>query len=177
MDRLETARLILRPREARDYDACVALDADPEVIRYVAKPWNNETEHLAFLRQRIAMRYPPGQGYWSIFAKDSPQDFLGWIMLCPCSVAGAEVEIGWRLNRAAWGKGYASEAAAPVLAQGFEKGDMREIVADIDPANTASLRVAEKIGLDFAGLVDYDGAPAHRYAITRAAFEAGRSTP
>lgn len=172
MKTLETARLILRPRDMSDFEACVALDSDPEVIRYVAAPWRNEAEHLAFLKQRIAMRYPPGQGYWSIFAKQDPTAFLGWVMLCPCHVAGAEVEIGWRLNRAAWGRGYATEAAAPILAEGFAEGDMREIVADIHPDNHASLRVAEKIGLVFTGMVDYHGEPARRHAITRTTFEA-----
>jgi len=170
METLETARLILRPRDMGDFDACLAMDGDPEVIRYVAAPWRNEAEHFAFLKQRIAMRYPPGQGYWSIFAKEAPQAFLGWVMLCPCSVAGAEVEIGWRLNRAAWGHGYATEAAAPVLALGFAKGDMASVVADIHPDNHASLRVAEKIGLVFTGMVDYHGAPARRFSITRQAF-------
>src|SRR3546814_13520107 len=90
-------------------------------------------------------------------------------MLCPCTVAGAEVEIGWRLIRAAWGRGYATEAAAPILAQGFAKEAMREAVADIHPDNVASQRVAEKIGLRFTGMVDYHGSPARRYSITRSA--------
>ncbi len=172
METLETTRLILRPRDMGDFDACLAMDGDPEVIRYVGPPWSNETEHRDFLRRRIQEACPPGLGYWSIVAREDPTRFLGWVMLYPCSVAGAEVEIGWRLKRAAWGRGYATEAAAPILAQGFAEGDMREVVADIHPNNHASLRVAEKLGLVFTGMVDYDGQPARRYAITRTNFEA-----
>ncbi|MEQ9606792.1 MAG: GNAT family N-acetyltransferase [Kiloniellaceae bacterium] len=172
MQTLETARLILRPRDMGDFDACLAMDGDPEVIRYVGPPWSNAAEHRDFLRRRIQEPYPPGLGYWSIFAREDPTRFLGWVMLYPCSVAGAEVEIGWRLNRAAWGHGYATEAAAPVLALGFAEGDMASVVADIHPDNHASRRVAEKIGLVFTGMVDYHGEEARRYSITRAAFNA-----
>jgi RimJ/RimL family protein N-acetyltransferase len=170
MERFETARLLLRPRTPDDFEACRLMDSDPEVIRYASVPWSNVEKHLAFLRQRIETVYPPGLGYWSIAAKDRPGGFLGWIMLHPCDVAGAEVEIGWRLIRAAWGRGYATEAAAPILAQGFRNGAMQEIVADVHPDNPASMRVAEKIGLRFAGMVDYQGRPAHRYSITRRAW-------
>lgn len=171
METLETARLILRPRDMGDFDACLAMDGDPEVIRYVGPPWSNETEHQDFLRRRIQEPCPPGLGYWSIFAREDPARFLGWVMLYPCSVAGAEVEIGWRLNRAAWGHGYATEAAAPILALGFARGGMASVVADIHPDNHASMRVAEKIGLVFTGMVDYHGEPARRFSITRAAFD------
>jgi RimJ/RimL family protein N-acetyltransferase len=172
METLETARLILRPRDMGDFDACLAMDGDPGVIRYVGPPWSNEMEHRDFLRRRIQEPCPPGLGYWSIFAREDPARFLGWVMLFPCSVAGAEVEIGWRLNRAAWGHGYATEAAAPILALGFARGDMASVVADIHPDNHASMRVAEKIGLVFTEMVDYHGEPTRRFSITRAAFDA-----
>jgi RimJ/RimL family protein N-acetyltransferase len=175
MESFETARLVLRPRTLGDFEACRAMDSDLEVIRYVGAPWSNEAEHLAFLRQRMAERFPRGLGYWTIVPKDDPASFLGWIMLCPCTVAGAEVEIGWRLPRVAWGRGYATEAAAPILAQGFRNAEMSWVVADIDPENHASLRVAEKIGLRYTGPVDYPRWPARRYSLTREAFERQRS--
>jgi RimJ/RimL family protein N-acetyltransferase len=167
MESFETARLLLRPRGPDDLEACRAMDSDPDVIRYVGAPWTNEEEHLAFLRARLTATYPPGLGYWTLVPKEDPAGFLGWVMLYPCDVAGAEVEIGWRLPRAAWGHGYAGEAAAPILAQGFRKGDFSWVVADIHPANHASMRVAEKIGLAFSGMVDYAGEPARRYSLTR----------
>jgi RimJ/RimL family protein N-acetyltransferase len=171
METFETARLVLRPRDMGDFDACVAMDNDPEVIRYVGPPWSTTEEHLAFLRRRIRTRYRPGLGYWAIVPREEPARFLGWILLHPCKVAGAEVEIGWRLIRAAWGRGYATEAARPILAQGFAKTDIREVVADIDPENAGSIRVAEKIGLTYKRVVLYEGEPMRRYSITRAEFD------
>jgi RimJ/RimL family protein N-acetyltransferase len=171
MESFETARLRLRPRDPDDFEACRVMDSDPEVIRYVGAPWTSEEEHLAFLRARLAAAYPPGLGYWTLVPKDDPAGFLGWVMLHPCNVAGAEVEIGWRLPRAAWGQGYATEAALPILAQGFCNAAFSWVVADIHPANHASMRVAEKIGLAFSGMVDYAGEPARRYSLTRAAWE------
>jgi len=170
MESFETRRLLLRPRRPGDFEACRLMDGDPEVIRYVGAPWSNEAEHLAFLRRRIDMVFPPGLGYWTLVPRDDPAGFLGWVMLCPWDVAGAEVEFGWRLPRAAWGHGYATEAALPILAQGFRNADFSWVVADIHPANHASLRVAEKIGLSFSGLVDYHGEPARRYSLTRDAW-------
>lgn len=179
--KIQTARLILRPRRAEDFEACRIMDGDPEVIRYVGAPWRNEAEHLAFLRRRIAASYPPGLGYWSIFAAAAPEDFLGWIMLCAIEAAvevaepgpepGPDIEIGWRLKRAAWGQGFATEAALPILAQGFARAPMKAVVADIHPDNLGSQKVADKLGLKFSATVLYDGAPARRYKLTRRAFE------
>lgn len=160
-----------------DFDACVAMDRDPEVIRFVGPPWSNDAEHLAFLRRRIAMTYPAGMGYWSAFPQDAPTDFLGWVMLCPTSLGDSGVEIGWRLKRSAWGRGIATEAARPILRQGFATATLEQVVADIHPDNHGSIRVAEKLGLSFTGMVDYAGEAARRYSISRAAFEARQEAP
>lgn len=142
-----------------EYDACLAMDRDPEVIRFVGPPWTNDREHQAFLHQRIELSYPEGMGYRSIFPRDDPRNFLGWIMLCPTSVERGGVEIGWRLKRSAWGQGYATEAAV-----------LDNVVADIHPDNVGSIRVAEMIGLLFAGMVDYGGEAARRYRMRREDF-------
>ncbi len=73
------------------------------------------------------------------------------------------IEIGWRLVRSAWGRGIASEAAAPVLAHGLSIAGPRTIVADIDPDNVGSMRVAEKIGMTAAGDLVVHGKPARRF--------------
>ncbi len=160
-----------------DFDACVAMDRDPDVIRFVGPPWSNDAEHLDFLCRRISMTYPQGMGYWSVFPIDAPADFLGWIMLYPTPVSGGSVEIGWRLKRDAWGRGIATEAAAPILKQGFATAALEQVVADIHPDNHGSIRVAEKLGLVFTGVVDYQGEAARRYSIDRTAFAARREAP
>src|SRR3546814_17535749 len=109
------------------------MDRDPEVIRYVGAPWSNSDEHVAFLRRRLAERFPTGLGYWAIAPREEPAAFLGRVMLFPCTVAGAEVEIGWRLIRAALGRGYATDAPAPALPPGFATQAMPAAVAAHPP--------------------------------------------
>ncbi len=164
----QTARLLVRPRTMDDFDACIAMDRDPAVTRFIPGPWQDPARHEAFVRQRMAATYPPGLGYWSLFAKDAPDAFLGWVILIPYDGEGPEIEIGWRLARRAWGKGYAAEAARAVADHGFRTVGLERIVADIDPENAASIRVAEKIGMTFAGEGTYDGAACRSYVLTRA---------
>jgi RimJ/RimL family protein N-acetyltransferase len=113
-------------------------------------PTDQPEAHRAFITARITAAYPPGMGYWSVRRHDDPA-FLGWVLLTPLDLHGLEVEIGWRFRRAAWGQGYATEAAAPVLRHALETLGLPEVVADIDPANHASRRVAEKLGFRPAG--------------------------
>ncbi|PLX39178.1 MAG: GNAT family N-acetyltransferase [Hyphomicrobiales bacterium] len=168
----ETERLLLRPRTMDDFDACLAMDRDPLVTRYVAGPWSDRAAHEQFVRARMASDYDSGLGYWSIFAKVDPATFLGWVLLIPVDAVGPEIEIGWRLVRSAWGKGYASEAARPVVAHAFETLKLDIIIADIHPDNTASMRVAEKAGLVFRRDGTYGGVPCRCYSMTAADHDA-----
>ncbi|QCI69323.1 GNAT family N-acetyltransferase [Phreatobacter stygius] len=168
----ETDRLLVWPRSMRDFEACLAMDRDPAVTKYVAGPWNDAAQHERFLRERIETSYDAGLGYWSIFARQQPEQFLGWILLVPYDGVGPEIEIGWRLNRHAWGKGYATEAARPIVDHAFRTVGLGRIVADIDPGNSASIHVAEKIGLKFTGDGKHDGLACKCYALTRDDFSA-----
>ena len=147
-----------------DFAACLAMDRDPAVTRFVPGPWHDPAAHERFLRDRIENSL--GNGYWSIFPRGRPEQFLGWILLIPHDGRGPEIEIGWRLNRQAWGKGYATEAARPVVRHAFEALRLPRIVADIDPGNRASMRVAEKIGMRPAGEGHDEGAPWRSYVMT-----------
>ncbi len=156
-----SARLLMRPRTMQDLDACLAMDRDPEVTRFIPGPWRDPTAHRAFVEHRMRVPYPPGMGYWSILR---PEDgFIGWILLMPLDLRGPEIEIGWRLVRRAWGCGYATEAARPVLDHALTVLRLPEVVADIDPANAGSLGVARKLGLRYAGPVPYAGRLAERW--------------
>jgi len=120
------------------------MDRDPEVTRFiVGGPWADPVAHRAFVEARIHAAYPTGMGYWSVLASDR---FVGWILLTPLGVSdyppvdlpNPDTEIGWRFVRAAWGRGYATEAARPVLNHALVTLKLAVVVADIDPANTAS---------------------------------------
>jgi len=169
----ETPRLILRPRVMADFAACLAMDRVPGVTQYVQGPWSDPAEHERFLIDRIERDWGPGLGYWSIFARESPDALIGWILLIPDETVGPDIDIGWRLRRAAWGKAYAGEAARAVVAHAFRTVGLSRIVADIDARNVASIRVAEKIGMTFAGDGTYaDGTPCKAYRMTREDFAA-----
>jgi len=168
----ETGRLILRPRTMADIEDCFAMDRDPEVTKFIPGPWNDPKAHRLFLTRRIEADFGNGLGYWSVFAKENPKQFLGWILLIPDDAVGPEIEIGWRLNRFSWGKGYTTEAARPVLAHAFATLGLDCVIADIAPGNIASIRVAEKLGLSPTRETNYLGQPFASYQITRGAFEA-----
>ncbi|WP_126227648.1 GNAT family N-acetyltransferase [Burkholderia ambifaria] len=164
---LETERLWLRPRVLADLDASIEMDRDPEVTRYIAGPWHDPDEHRRFVTHRITRDYPRGLGYWSIFEKAAPDTFIGWILLIPDYANGArDVEIGWRLVRAAWGRGIACEAAAAVVRHAFDTVRLPRVIADIAEANTGSLNVARKLGMRRVGVVE-DGIPYVRHRLER----------
>lgn len=155
----ETERLILRPRTMADLDACVALDMDPEVVKYI-RPTPPEDEHRAFLAERLQMTHPEHLGFWCVFEKDVVQAtdaFIGWVLLVPLAGTGPEIEIGYRFVRRVWGKGYATEAAAVVLDHGFQTARLEEICAVTHPDNAASQNVLKKLGLNAMGERDAYG--------------------
>jgi RimJ/RimL family protein N-acetyltransferase len=148
---LETARLRLRPRTLADLDDCFRLDREPETLRWVDWPlaagsWNDEAAHRAFILSRTIHPYPPGLGYWIVARKEAPDEFLGWVLLIPEDATGPEVEIGWRLLRAARGHGYATEAAAALVRHGFATLGLPRIIADMYRDNAPSMNVARKLG-------------------------------
>jgi RimJ/RimL family protein N-acetyltransferase len=155
-----TARLTLRPRTLADLDACLAMDRDPLVTEFIHGPWADPVAHRAFVEARIRHVYPAGMGYWSIFASAR---FIGWILLTPLDLQGPDVEIGWRLVRAAWGRGYATEAARPVLDYALHALGLRRIIADVDPINTRSISVARKLRLIPERTVLYGGRTVIRF--------------
>ena len=144
---LQTERLSLAPRILADLPANLEMDLDAEVTRYVGGPVEDPAAHEAYLKSRITAVCPPGLGCWSLREKREAAPFLGWVVLAPHELVPGEIEIGWRLRREAWGRGFATEAARRLLDYGLEELGLAEIVADIHPGNLASIRVAEKIGM------------------------------
>jgi RimJ/RimL family protein N-acetyltransferase len=164
---LRTQRLFLRPRSLADTDACLRMDREPEVTRFVSGPWSDPIAHRAFVEQRTRGPYPDGLGYWTLAPCDRPTEFVGWVLLIPLDATGPEIEIGWRLRPAFWRLGYATEAASAVLQHGFDRLGLDEVLAEIDVANTASISVAERIGLRRRGSRMSEGREWVRYTLTR----------
>ncbi len=163
---LETERLSLRQWSLGDLDAILAMDRDPEVYRFLEEP-GTPAKQRAETRERILTLFPAGLGVWSIFRRVAPQEFLGYALLIPIGDEGPEAELGFRLVRAAWGGGIASEAGARLIRHGFEALGLPEIVAVTDPDNKASERTLRRLGFKREGWRRAWGYDNHFFRLTR----------
>lgn len=144
---LETPRLYLREMTPEDAEAAYILNLDPEVLQYTGDdPFESIEEAKTFLENYASYR-TYGFGRWGIILKET-DEYLGWCGL-KYTPELDEFDIGYRLMKKFWGKGYATEAAKACLELGFEQFNMKTIVGRAMPANLASVRVLEKIGLTY----------------------------
>jgi RimJ/RimL family protein N-acetyltransferase len=166
--RLETERLSLCPWEADDWLDFRAIAADPEVMRYIGDgtPWPLERSRQ-FVERQISLFGERGFCLWKLLPK-AGGGLIGFCGLQPLQMEPTteEIEIGWWLARAWWGRGLATEAARVAMRDGFERADLRRIVAIAQPANTASVGVMRKLGMRFERMVEPRGIPVAVYAVT-----------
>ncbi|HJZ91693.1 MAG TPA: GNAT family N-acetyltransferase [Gemmataceae bacterium] len=179
---LVTDRLVLRPFVEDDARHLLALDSDPEVMRYVG-PFRlpDEAAYRARIRDYFLPSYErhPGYGFWPAEER-ATGTFVGWFHLRPAldyrfaAEAGfraGEYDVGFRLARRAWGKGYATEVTRALVGRAWADSRVEAVVACVLVANAASVRVLEKAGLckvrEFV-LPGFDE-PAAKYARVRAA--------
>jgi RimJ/RimL family protein N-acetyltransferase len=114
----------------------------------------------ARLVARLSCRLLSEVGIWSLGCrgKDQPGgDWLQWPVYFPDIAGRPEIELGYRLARLAWGRGYATEAAHAVRDLAFTTLGLKRLIAMIDPANGASIRVAEKIGMQYEKDIVFGG--------------------
>jgi RimJ/RimL family protein N-acetyltransferase len=147
---LETQRLVLRRLTTADADNLVSLDADPDVMRFVTGgiPTSRDEIETDVLPAFLAYydRYD-GYGFWAVIEK-ATGEFLGWFHFRPRPhAAPGEVELGYRLRKPAWGKGYATEVSRALIRKGFTELGVQRVVAEAMVVNVASRRVMEKAGL------------------------------
>jgi RimJ/RimL family protein N-acetyltransferase len=172
---IRTPRLLLRTWRDEDLAPFAALNADPEVMEYFLRPLERAESDAAAGRIRDHFDRH-GFGLWAVEVPGIA-DFIGFVGLAvpgfkahftPC------VEIGWRLARAHWGQGYATEAARAVLDFGFRELALDEIVSFTTVANRRSRAVMERIGLSRSPADDFDhpavpeGHPLRRHVLYRA---------
>ena len=144
---IETERLILRPFRQADRASYAAMMADPEVGYWLGATLNPD-EANAQIDRFIATNGDREPGFLAV-ERRADGAFLG--AACLRRVHGdhplaGEVEIGWRLARAAWAAGYATEAARALVALGFERLDQEEIVSFTADTNRRSSAVMERLG-------------------------------
>ncbi len=179
---LETERLILRRFTADDADLLVELDSDPEVLRYVTGgPPTPRDEIENDILPHFLRYYERGDryGFWAAIEK-ATGEFLGWFHFRPLPGADdGEPELGYRLRRSAWGKGFGTEESRALIHKGFTDFGVRRVVASAAAANIASRRVMEKCGLTlvctyritFPDLFGSEEQEDVEYALTRSEWE------
>lgn len=148
---LETARLRLRRFTSGDLERLVELDSDPEVMRYITYgvPTPRERYEREVLPRWSAFeQVTPLLGYWAAETR-ADGGFVGWFHLRPDRFDAGEQELGYRLRRAVWGRGLATEGARTLLAHGFERVGTAKISARTLTANLASRRVMERCGFEY----------------------------
>ncbi len=174
---LEAERLILRQFTEDDADNLFELDSDPDVVRFVDPQYPILRETV--LQQTIPRllqyyEFSHGYGFWAAVKKSS-DEFIGWFHLRPSPAHGGEIELGYRLKKSAWGKGYATEGSRALIHKGFKLGCDR-IISTALAANRASIRVMEKAGLQFESNWLYHSRnqtdePAVKYSLDKKGWE------
>ncbi len=154
---LETEQLVLRQFTENDVDNLLELDSDPDVVRFTP---DRQVDRAVIQTQILPKWFThyaeyDGYGFWATVEKSS-QAFIGWFLFRPALYAPYfdpalakpdDIELGYRLRKAAWGKGYATEGAKALIRKGFSELGTQRIVAPTLAANVASIRVLEKSGL------------------------------
>jgi RimJ/RimL family protein N-acetyltransferase len=166
---LKTERLLLRQIQFSDTSALMNIFGDGEVMRFGdgVQPREWVEGWVQTCMESYAVH---GFSPYAV-VRQSSGEVIGYCGLYyfPDVNGKPEVEIGYRLRRSAWGKGYAAEAARAVCDFAFESLHLKRLIAIIDPANVASIRVAEKIGMHYESEVMFEGYvhADHVYVITR----------
>jgi RimJ/RimL family protein N-acetyltransferase len=167
---IETERLELRAIAPGDIELLVELDSDPEVMRYLngGRP-RSRAEVEDTLRRALGHR-------WMAFDRTT-EHFVGWFGIRP--TAEHERELGYRMRRAAWGKGLATEGSMALITTAFTKLGTQRIWAQTMTVNTRSRAVMERCGLRYVRTFFGDfGAPIEgselgdvEYELTRRGWE------
>lgn len=170
---LRTERLILRRWRPTDCQPFAALNSDPVVMEHLSGVMTR-AESDAFIDNSEAFWKEHGYGRWAVEVPGEA-DCIGFVGIQTLTYLPHD-EIGWRVARPFWGRGYATEAALAALADGFERVGHDEIISVTVPANTRSRQVMERIGMTHDPGRDFDHPrfpPGHRlsrhvlYSMTR----------
>jgi ribosomal-protein-alanine N-acetyltransferase len=154
---LRTERLLLRRWRASDREPYAALNADPEVMRYFKEPLTRAASDA--MVDRIEAGFDElGYGLWAAEVR-ATGEFIGFIGLARQTFEAAftpAVEVGWRLARAAWGQGYATEGATAVLDHAFGPLDLDEVVSMTPRTNERSRAVMRRLGMTHDPADDFE---------------------
>ena len=144
----ETPRLILRRFTEEDAALILQLNSDPDVVKYVhERVLQTEEEAREIIVSIILPQYELNLGRWAMHTK-ADNEFIGWCGLKYLPKYD-EIDLGYRINKSSWGKGFATEAATYTLDYGFNILQIPLITGKAHVDNIASLKILEKIGMKF----------------------------
>jgi len=148
---LQTARLRLRAPVRADVDALFAMRSDPVVQRYGShSPWTDRQLAIDWLDRSIR-EMAEGTVAELFIERREDSAVVGTCTLYGIDAQCRRAEVGYALNVADWGHGYANEAVTALLDWGFAQLDLNRVEADIDPRNVASARALQRLGFAHEG--------------------------
>lgn len=144
---LETPRFLLRQPGERDAPALFRIFGDPETMRYWSSPPLEEPARALDLVREIGALAERGTLFqWGVAPRESPDEMVGTLTLAGVDPAHRRASIGFAVARAHWGRGIAGEVAERGVRHGFEALGLHRLCGDVDPRNTASVRIFERLG-------------------------------
>ena len=163
---LQTPRLYLRRFTEADAPLLLQLNSNPEVLKYLHEPLlKTEEQALQVLQNIILPQYKNNLGRWAIHLK-STNEFIGWCGL-KYLVDTDEIDLGYRLMQQFWGNGYAYEAAKHTMDYGFNQLHLKTIVGRAHVENTGSLKILQKLGMQFIKEEIEDNCPVKIFMLSK----------
>jgi [ribosomal protein S5]-alanine N-acetyltransferase len=175
----ETERLAVNPWTLADALAALRMYGDPEVMRYLGRNGAGAVigsleEMEGRLEKAIAKYGANDRGHiYAAVSLKSTDEIIGTVLLKSLElssgeVAEDEIEIGWHLARDFWGRGYGTEVGRGVMQYGQDQLGLTELHAIAYPENLASIRIMQKIGMEYQGMTDrYYGVTTEHYLARR----------
>ena len=166
---LETERLLIRPCTASDLDELEPLLRDPHVMEFSKNgPVKSREEAENYMRTYMIGPYQKcGDGLWAVTLKSG--ELIGFAGPIAQTIDGhEELEVGYRIVHKHWGKGYATEAVTSICDHLFATRPLKKIIAIIDPKNTRSSHLCQKLGYSLEKTTTIDGTTVCIYTKLRA---------
>jgi [ribosomal protein S5]-alanine N-acetyltransferase len=153
---LHTDRLLLRPFSEADTDAIFALHTNAQVLRYWdSPPWKTRAQAERFIAMCSQIEQE-GSGARLVIERAADAAFIGWCCLVKWDPGYRSAKLGYCLDDAVWGLGFATEAANALLKWAFDTLDLNRVQSEADTRNLASGRVLEKLGFVHEGTLRED---------------------
>lgn len=163
----ETARMRIRQLSLGDVPALTEILSDPEVMKHSVRGACDEAATRRFVEWCLACYESHGVGPWALIEKET-STLIGFCGVGPEQVGDVEeTNLGYRLARRYWGRGFATESTSAVLAYAFKRMECQSVVVIIEPEHVASLRVAEKSGFYSFQEIEFHGKQVRLYRLIR----------